>query len=133
VTGAAGEASASATGETDVTGDAGEAAATGETGKGETGETGATLMASTTLDPRTPNWPHMREDEALITQIGCEWRRMWMALITQFGCRWKRMWMEEDDVGVDGWEKMSESMGEAKRMEYGEKRERGLARHASYT
>jgi hypothetical protein len=80
-----------------VTGAAGEAAATGETGRGETGETGATLMASTTLDPRTPNWPHMREDEALITQIGCGWRRM--ALITQFGCRWKGM--EEDVVGVE--------------------------------
>jgi hypothetical protein len=38
-----------------------------------------------------------------------------------------------DSMGEDGVDGRSESMGEASRMEYGEKRERVLARHASYT
>jgi hypothetical protein len=101
-----------ATGETDVAGDVGEAAATatGETGKGETGETGATLMASTTLDPRTPNWPHMREDEALVTLIGCEWRRIWMALITRQNHCGSKTTMS-DSMGEDGVDGRSESHG----------------------
>jgi hypothetical protein len=72
---------------TDATGEA--AAAAGEAGRGETGETGATLMASTTLDPRTPNWPHMRKDEALITQIGSTWYE-------------RRVRSNEDELGIDG-------------------------------